>query len=78
MVVSPSWCELISIESVLWDKDCTRYKGWKLGGFPKYFRNGLEYSDQTLHADRYYEVAGADSQEPVTFRIDAVKFMASY
>jgi len=22
--------------------------------FPKYLRNGLEYSDQTLHADRYY------------------------
>jgi len=42
-----------------------------LGGFPKYLRNGLQYSDQTLHADRYYGVAGAGSQEFMTFRIDA-------
>jgi len=37
-----------------------------LGGFPKYLRNGLEYSDQTLHADRYYGVGGAGSQEFMT------------
>jgi len=42
-----------------------------LGGFPKYLSNCLEYSDQTLHADRYYGGAGAGSQEFMTFRIDA-------
>ena len=36
--------------------------------FPKYLKNSLEYSDQTLHADRY---TGAGSQEFVTFRIGA-------
>jgi len=50
--------------------------------FPKYLRNGLENSDQTLQADRHYEEAGVGSQEFMTFRIDAawegVKFMASY
>ena len=29
----------------------------------------MEYSDQPLHADRYYGGAGAGSQEFVTFRI---------
>jgi len=38
--------------------------------FPKYLRNGLEYSDQALHADRYYGVTGAGSQEFMTFGID--------
>jgi len=42
-----------------------------LGGFPKYLRNGLQYSDQTLHADRYYGGAGAGSQEFMTFCIGA-------
>ena len=42
-----------------------------MGGFPKYLKNGLEYSDQTLHADRYYGGTGAGSQEFVTFRIGA-------
>jgi len=42
-----------------------------LGGFPKYLRNGLEYSDQTLHADRYYGETGAGSQEFMTFCIGA-------
>jgi len=31
----------------------------------------LEYSDQTLHADRYYGGAGAGSQEFMTFSIGA-------
>jgi len=39
--------------------------------FPKYLRNGLENSDQTLQADRHYEEAGVGSQEFMTFRIDA-------
>jgi len=30
----------------------------------------LEYSDQALHADRYYGGAGAGSQEFMTFCID--------
>jgi len=42
-----------------------------LGGFPKYLRNGLEYRDQTVHADRYYGGAGAGSQEFITFCIGA-------
>jgi len=42
-----------------------------LVGFPKYLRNGLEYSDQTLQADGYYGGAGAGSQEFMTFRIGA-------
>ena len=40
-----------------------------MGGFPKCLRNGLEYSDQTLHVDRYYGGAGAGGQEFMTFRI---------
>jgi len=54
VVVSPSWCELICIDSMLWGKTVrvTRVDSWKV--FPKYLRNGLEYSDQTLHADKYY------------------------
>jgi len=47
----------------------TRVDSWEV--FPKYPRNGLEYSDQTLHADRYYRGTGAGSQEFVTFRIGA-------
>ena len=31
----------------------------------------MEYSDQTLHADRYYGAAGAGSQEFMTFRTGA-------
>jgi len=27
-----------------------------LGGFPKYFRNGLEYTDQTLQTHRYLDI----------------------
>jgi len=46
-----------------------RVESWEV--FPKYLRNGLEYSDQTLLADRYYGGAGASSQEFMTFRIDA-------
>jgi len=42
-----------------------------LGGFPKYLRNDLEYSDQNLLADRHYGDAGAGSQEFMSFRIDA-------
>ena len=42
-----------------------RVESWEV--FPKYLRNGLEYSDQTLHADRYYGGAGAGSQEFMTF-----------
>ena len=52
-------------------KNCTRYKGWILGDFPKYLRYGLEYNDQTLHADRRCGGAGAGSQEFMTFRIGA-------
>jgi len=72
MVVNPSWYELMCIDSMLGGKNCTSYTGWKLGGFPKYFRNGLKYSDQTLHADRYYGGPGAGSQEFMTFRIGVV------
>jgi len=57
---------------VLWGKNCTSYKCWKLGGFPKYHRNCLEYCDQALHTDRYYGEAGDGSQEFITFCIDAV------
>jgi len=46
-----------------------RVEVWEV--FPKYLRNGLEYSDQTLHADRYYGGAGAGSQEFMTFCIGA-------
>ena len=67
MIVSPSWYELMCIDSMLWGKNCTSYKGWKLGDFPKYLRNGLEYSDQTLHADRYYGGADDSSREFMTF-----------
>jgi len=35
----------------------------------------LEYSNQTLHADRYYERAGAGSQEFMTFCIRAAREM---
>jgi len=42
-----------------------------LGVFLKYLRNGLQYSDQTFHADRYYGGAHAGSQEFMTFRIVA-------
>ena len=38
-----------------------RVESWEV--FRKYLRNGLEYCDQTLHADRYYGGAGAGSQE---------------
>ena len=31
----------------------------------------MEYSEKTLQADRYYEGAGAGSQEFMTFRIGA-------
>ena len=41
-------------------------------GFPKYLRNDLENSDQTLHADRYYGGADTGSQEFMTFRTGAV------
>jgi len=33
LVVSPSWYELMRIDSMLWGKNCTSYKGWKWGGF---------------------------------------------
>jgi len=46
-----------------------RVDSWAV--FPKYLRNGLQYSDQTLHADRYYGGAGAGSQEFMTFHIGA-------
>ena len=60
------------IDSVLWDtKYYMSYKVeiWEV--FPKYLRNGLEYSDQSLRADRYYRGASAGSQEFMTFCIDA-------
>jgi len=44
-----------------------RIEIWEI--FPKYLRNGLEYSDRTLHADRYNGGAGAGGQE--TFRTHA-------
>jgi len=47
-----------------------RVESWEV--FPKYLRNGLKYSDQTLHADRYYGGPGAGSQEFMTFRIGVV------
>jgi len=68
MVVSSSWCELICFDSMLCG---TSYKGWQLGGFPKYLRIGLEYGNQTLRADRHYGGASNGSQEFMTFRIDA-------
>jgi len=55
--------------------------------FPKYLRNSLEYSDNTLHADRYYGGTGTGSQEFMTFQTCAAwkrgkvygfLFMASY
>jgi len=46
-----------------------RVEGWEV--FPKYLRNDLEYSDQTLHADRYYGGAGGRSQEFMTFHVGA-------
>ena len=54
MVVRPSWYELMCIDSLLWVKTVRviRVESWEV--FPKCLRNGLEYSDQTLHADRYY------------------------
>jgi len=45
--------------------------GLTVGRFPKYLRNGLEYSDQTLHADRYYGRTGTGSREFITFHIGA-------
>jgi len=45
----------------------TRVDSWD--DFPKYLRNGLEYSDQALHADRYYGVTSAGSQEFMSFGI---------
>jgi len=59
------------IDSMLWGKNCTSYKGWNFGGFPKYLTNDLEYGDQPLLADRYYGVAGAGSQEFMKVCIDA-------
>jgi len=69
------------IDSTLWGKNCASYKveSWEV--FPKYLRNGLEYSDQTLLANRYY-----GGQEFMTFRYfriqvwrgKGVKFTASY
>jgi len=44
-----------------------RVESWEV--FPNYPRKGLEYSDQTLQAHRYYGGAGAGSQEFMTFRI---------
>ena len=72
MVVSSSWYELMCIDSVLWGKivRVTRVDSWKF--FPKHLRNGLEYSDQTLHADRYYGGTDAGGQEFMTFRIVVV------
>jgi len=59
------------IDFMLWVKivRVIRVESWDV--FPKYLRNGLEYSDQTLHADRYYGAAGAGSQEFMTFPTDA-------
>ena len=42
----------------------TRVDSWEV--FPKYPRNGLEYSEKALHADRYYRGACAGSQEFIT------------
>ena len=42
-----------------------------MGGFPKYPRSGLEYSNQTLHADRHCGGTGAGSQELRAFCIGA-------
>jgi len=47
----------------------TRVDSWDV--FPK-FRSGLEYSNQTLHADRHYRATGAGSQELMAFCIGAV------
>jgi len=41
-----------------------RVEIWEV--FPKYPRNGLEYSEKALHADRYYRGACAGSQEFIT------------
>jgi len=60
------------IDSVLWDtKYYMSYKVeiWEV--FPKYLRNGLEYSDQALQADRYCGGAGAGSPEFMIFRTGA-------
>jgi len=46
------------------------FESWEV--FPKYLRNGSEYSDQTLHVARYYGGAGAGNQEFMTFRIGAI------
>jgi len=46
-----------------------RVESWE--GFPTYLRNGFEYGNQTLRADRYYGGAGAGSQEFVTLRTGA-------
>ena len=47
----------------------TRVDSWDV--FPKYLRSGLEYSNQTLHADRHYGGTGAGSQELMAFGIGA-------
>ena len=59
------------VDSVLWGKTLrlTRVDSWEV--FLKYLRNGLEYSDQTLHADRYYGLEGRRYQGFMKFRIDA-------
>jgi len=46
-----------------------RVDSWEV--FPKYLSNGLDYSDQTLPADRYCEGTGTGSQEFMTFGIGA-------
>ena len=56
---------------MLWGKNCTSYNGESWEVFPKYLRNGLEYTEQTLRADRYYGRAGAGSQEFMSFCIGA-------
>jgi len=56
---------------VLWVKIVRVIRVESLDIFPKYLRNGLEYSDQTLQADRYYGGAGAGSQKFMTFCIGA-------
>jgi len=74
MVVSSSWYELMCIDYLtlcggVKTVRVTRVDSWEV--VPKYLRNGLEYSDQTLHADRYYGRTGAGSLEFMTFRMGA-------
>jgi len=66
MVVSPSWCELTCIDSMVWGKivRVIRVEIWEI------YQERCGVQRPTLHADRYYGGAGAGSQEFMTFRIN--------